>query len=91
MLVLDQLIEDRTDQSSGVPTIRCHVSHDHCDIDIFCTVPAVVVGRHADHLVDHLGFAGELGFGEGRHVDYGAAPGAIHVGFGTGRELGSFC
>lgn len=50
-------------------------------------MPAVVVCGHADHLVCELGFARELGFGEGGHVDYGAAEGAVHVAFGAGGEL----
>jgi hypothetical protein len=69
-----------------------HVAHDHLDGDGFVgRVPGVVVGGHADHRVGELGFARELGFGEAGHVDAGAGPGAVEVGFGPGGELGSFC
>ena len=53
-------------------------------------MPAVVVGRHADHRVGDLGFAREFGFGEHGHVDDVAAPGAVEAGFGEGGELGTF-
>lgn len=50
-------------------------------------MPAVVVCGHANHLVCKLGFASKFGFGEGGHVDDGAAEGAVHIAFGAGREL----
>lgn len=68
------------------------MAHDHLDGHaLIRRMPAVVVGGHADHGVGELGFAGKFGFGEAGHVDAGAGPGAVEVGFGAGGELGSFC
>lgn len=58
-------------------------------------VPAVVVGAHADEGVGDFGFAEELAFGDGGHVDCGdgrgGGEGAVEEGFGAGGELGAFC
>lgn len=86
---LGELVEHAADQVPGVLSIGLHVLHDHGYVDVLEAVPAVVVGRHADHLVPDLRLAGELGLGEDRHVDDAAAPGAVHVALGTSRELGA--
>lgn len=76
-------VENGGDEALRVGAVGLHVATDHLDIDVLKRVPAVVVGGHADGLVGELGFARKFGLGEGRHVDDGAAPGAVHVGFGA--------
>lgn len=84
VLDLGELVEDAGDEALGVLDVGLHVAEDEGDVDVLERVPAVVVGGHADALVGHLGLAGELGLGEGGHVDDGAAPGAVHVRLGAG-------
>lgn len=91
VLQLAQLVQDGADEVLRVRAVRRHVAHHHRDVNVVAAVPAVVVGRHADHLVGHLSFAGQLGLGQRGHVDDGAAPGAVHVRLGAGGELWSFC
>jgi len=57
---------------------------------VVVVVPAVVVGDHGDGRVAHLRFAGELGLGHVRHADHRAAPGAVELALGAGRELRPF-
>ena len=67
------------------------MAHDHLDADgLIGGVPAVVVGRHADHRVAELRLARQLGFGQARHVDAGAGPGPVQLRFGARGELGAF-
>lgn len=90
VLVIGQGIKDGRDEAAGILGVGLHVTHNHLDGNIGGgLVPAVVVGRHTDHLVGDFGFAGELGLRETRHVDNGATPGAVHVTLGAGRELRS--
>ena len=92
VLVTGQGIKDSRDKAASILGVGLHVTHDHLDSNIGGRLmPAVVVGRHTDHLVGDFGFAGELGFRETRHIDNGATPGAVHVTLGTGRELRSLC
>ena len=53
-------------------------------------VPAVVVGDHGDGRVADLRLARELGLRHVGHADHAAAPLAVEVGFGLGRELRPF-
>lgn len=89
MLVLAEFVQNGTNKASRVVSIGLHVSHDHLDIDVLAlsSPPAVVVGGHADHLVCNLGLTCQLGLRQGRHVDDGAAPAAVHVGLGASAEL----
>lgn len=87
-----QLVEHGADEAAGVLGVAAHAGHDHGHVDVaLALAPAVVVGRHADDLEGHLGLARELGLGQQRHADDGAAPGAVHVGLGAGRELRALC
>lgn len=88
VILLEQLIENGAHKVLGVLAVGSHVLHDHGDIDVLAglVAPAVVVGRHADHLVGQLGLAGQLGLGQGRHVDHAAAPRAVHMALGAGAE-----
>lgn len=87
-----ELVEDGGDEVAGVLGVAAHSGHDHGHVDVaLALAPAVVVGGHADDLEGHLGLARELGLGEQRHADNGAAPGAVHVGLGARRELGALC
>ena len=90
MLVAGQRIKHGSHEAAGIVRVRLHVAHHHLHGDVGSRlVPAVVVGRHADHLVGDLGFAGKLGFGQGGHVDHAAAPGAVHLALGASGELGA--
>lgn len=92
--ILDNLLQTRQDgrqQSLSVARVGLEVSDHSLDRDgNLVLLPAVVVGRHADHLVGNLGLAGQLGLGQDTHVDEISAKGAVHVRLGTGRELGTF-
>lgn len=79
MLLFAQLVQDGADEPPGVLRVGLHVPHHHLHVDILGRVPAVVVGRHTDHLVSDLRLACELGLGKDGHVDDGAAPGAVEV------------
>lgn len=91
VLDLGQLVQNATDEATGVVAVGLHVLDDELDVDVLERVPAVVVGGHGDDLVGQLGLAGELGLGEGRHVDDGTAPRSVHVRLGASRELGTLC
>ena len=52
--------------------------------------PAIIVGDHADQGVGKLGLAGELGLGHRGHADHVAAPRAVELALGAGRELRPF-
>lgn len=91
VLWLAKLIENSANKVFGILTVRNHVADDHGDVDVLAGVPAIVVGGHADHLVSHLGLAGELGLWKCGHVDDGSTPGAVHVRLSAGRELRSLC
>lgn len=91
VLVLAELVQNCTNKASRVISVGLHVSHNHLDVDILAlsTPPAVVVSGHADHLVGDFGLAGQLSLRQGRHVDDGSAPAAVHVGLGASAELRS--
>ena len=93
VVLLGQVVQHGADDALGVLAVVLHGLHDHLDADVLALdlAPAVIVRRHADHLVRDLGLARELGLGERGHVDDGAAPAAVHVRFRAGRELGSLC
>jgi hypothetical protein len=91
VLISSKSIEDSSDETTSVVSIGLHVAHDHLDGDIGGAVPAVVVGRHADHLIGDLGLAGQLGLGQNGHVDHAAAPGTVHVALSAGGELWTLC
>lgn len=75
MGIESQRIEDCADEPPSVDCVGLHGVHDHFHGDIFGSFsPAVVVRRHADHLICDLCFARKLGFRESRHVDYTATP-----------------
>ena len=88
-ILLYELVEDGANQVLGVLAVGRHVLHHHGHVDVLGRVPAVVVGRHADHLVRQLGLARQLGLGQHAHVDDGAAPRAVHVALGARAELGA--
>lgn len=69
IILLGELVENGADETPGVLAVGGHVAHDHGDVNVGRRVPAVIVGRHANHLVCDLGFAREFGFGQRRHVD----------------------
>lgn len=82
--------QDGGQQSLGVARVSLEVSNHSLNRDgDLVLLPAVVVGRHADHLVGHLGLAGQLGLGQDTHVDQVGTEVAVHVGLGAGRELGA--
>lgn len=91
VLCLAKLIENSPNKVLGILAVRNHVADDHGDVDVLAGMPAIVVGGHADHLVSHLGLAGELGLWKRGHVDDGSTPGAVHVGLSAGGELRSLC
>ena len=97
MFVFAELVEDGGDEPKSVGGVGAHMAHDEIDADggggilAVAVAPAVVVCRHTDHLIRHLGFTCQLGFRQGRHVDDAGAPGPIQVAFGARAELGPFC
>lgn len=80
VLVVCQRIENSRHEAPRIHGVRLHVAHHHLDRDV-CSrfMPAIVVRRHADHLVGDLGLAGKFRFRETRHVDDTAAPGPVEV------------
>lgn len=64
VLLLAELVEDGAHQVARVPAVALHVAHHHGHVDVLGRVPAVVVGRHADHLEGHLGLARQLRLGQ---------------------------
>ena len=89
VLLLAEFIQDGTDEAPCVVGIGLHVSHNHLNVDVLAlnTPPAVVVGRHADHLVSNLSLSRQLGLRQSRHVDDGTTPATVHVGLCAGAEL----
>src|SRR5205823_14864513 len=75
-------------QGSRALGIGVEHREDHLDCHVVMAgVPAIVVGHHRHRGVADLGFAGELGLGHVGHADHMAAPGAVELAFGHGREL----
>lgn len=92
MLLLTQLIQDRSHQTPRVPRIGLHMSHDHLHRDALVgRVPAIIIRRHADHAVRNFGLTGKLGFGKGRHIDDAATPAAVEIALSAGTELRTLC
>ena len=62
MFIFAELVEDGSDEPKSVGSVGAHMAHDEIDADgrgdivAVAVAPAVVVGRHADHLICHLGF-----------------------------------
>lgn len=61
VFVFDQFIQCSSNEAFSILCVRFHVAHDHLHSNIGgCLVPAIVIGRHADHLVSDFGFASEF-------------------------------
>lgn len=92
MLLLAQLVKNGAHETTRILRVGLHMRHDHLNVDILVGTasPAVVVCRHANHLVCNLGLARQLGLGQGRHVDDRAAPRAVKIGFCACGELWPF-
>ena len=89
MLLLAQLVQYSTDESSRVLRVGLHIPHHHLDRHITRIVPAVVVRAHANHLVSNLCLPRQLCFRQRGHVDHTATPAAVHIALRPSRELRS--
>lgn len=89
VLIISQGIKNSGHEASSIDGICLHMAHDHLNRDVFRRMPAIVVRRHADHLVGDLRLTSELRLRETRHVDDTPAPGAVEVAFCAGGELRS--
>lgn len=89
VLLCAQSIQNSANEAARVLAVGLHMTHDHLDVNILGSVPAIVVSSHANHLVCDLGLASKLSLGQGRHVDDGAAPAPVQVRLSAGGELGA--
>ena len=73
---------------SGARGIGVEHRQDHLDRHrVMAGMPAIVIGDHRHGRVADLGLAGELGLRHVGHADHVAAPAAIELALGQGREL----
>ena len=76
------------DEPRGIAGIGPHHLEDRLDVDrAVAGMPAIVIGDHRHRRVAELRLAGELGLRHVGHADHVAAPRAVELRFGEGREL----